>query len=54
MVRLHQVSYSFQAHKETGRAVAANRLAGIAGFAPTTFHAIGARVAAEQRAAASS
>ena len=28
MVRLHQVSYSFQAHKETGRAVAANRLAG--------------------------
>jgi diacylglycerol O-acyltransferase len=47
VVRLHQVSYSFQAHKETGRAVAANRLAGIAGFAPTTFHAIGSRVAAE-------
>ncbi len=48
VVRLHQVSYSFQAHKETGRAVAANRLAGIAGFAPTTFHAIGARVAARE------
>jgi diacylglycerol O-acyltransferase len=48
VVRLHQVSYSFQAHKETGRAVAANRLAGIAGFAPTTFHAIGSRVAATQ------
>jgi diacylglycerol O-acyltransferase / wax synthase len=47
VVRLHQVSYSFQAHKETGRAVAANRLAGIAGFAPTTFHAVGARVAAD-------
>jgi diacylglycerol O-acyltransferase len=47
VVRLHQVSYSFQAHKETGRAVAANRLAGIAGFAPTTFHAVGSRVAAE-------
>lgn len=46
VVRLHQVSYSFQAHKDTGRAVAANRLAGIAGFAPTTFHAIGSRVAA--------
>ena len=46
VVRLHQVSYSFQAHKETGRAVAANRLAGIAGFAPTTFHALGSRVAA--------
>jgi diacylglycerol O-acyltransferase / wax synthase len=46
VVRLHQVSYSFQAHKETGRGVAANRLAGIPGFAPATFHAIGARVAA--------
>ena len=46
IVRLHQVSYSFQAHKDTGRSVAANRLAGIAGFAPTTFHAIGSRVAA--------
>ena len=34
-MRLHQVSYSFQAHKETGRGVAANRLAGIAGFAPS-------------------
>jgi diacylglycerol O-acyltransferase len=45
VVRLHQVSYSFQAHRDTGRAVAANRLAGIAGFAPATFHAVGARVA---------
>jgi diacylglycerol O-acyltransferase len=48
VVRLHQVSYSFQAHKETGRGVAANRLAGIAGFAPATFHAIGSRVATEE------
>ncbi|MGZ5405623.1 MAG: WS/DGAT/MGAT family O-acyltransferase [Nocardioides sp.] len=48
VVRLHQVSYSFQAHKETGRGVAANRLAGIAGFAPATFHALGSRVAVEQ------
>ncbi|GAA4808276.1 wax ester/triacylglycerol synthase family O-acyltransferase [Nocardioides caeni] len=47
-VRLHQVSYSFQAHKDTGRSVAANRLAGIAGFAPTTFHAIGSRVASDE------
>ena len=46
VVRLHQVSYSFKAHGETGRAVAAHRLAGIAGFAPTTFHALGSRVAA--------
>ncbi|WP_309647000.1 wax ester/triacylglycerol synthase family O-acyltransferase [Nocardioides sp.] len=49
VIRLHQVSYSFQAHRETGRGVAANRLAGIAGFAPTTFHAIGSRVAADER-----
>ena len=48
VVRLHQVSYAFQAHGETGRAVAANRLAGIAGFAPTTFHALGTRVAADE------
>jgi diacylglycerol O-acyltransferase / wax synthase len=48
VVRLHQVSYSFQTYKDTGRAVAANRLAGIAGFAPTTFHAIGSRVAAAE------
>ena len=49
VVRLHQVSYSFQAHKETGRAVAASRLVGISGFAPATFHAIGSRVAAVER-----
>ncbi len=46
VVRLHQVSYSFEKHKASGTAVAASRLAGIAGFAPTTFHAVGARVAA--------
>jgi diacylglycerol O-acyltransferase / wax synthase len=45
VMRLHQVSYAFKAHQETGRAVAANKLAEIAGFAPTTFHAIGSRVA---------
>ncbi len=48
VVRLHQVSYSFQAHQDTGRSVAANRLAGVAGFAPTTFHAIGSRVASDE------
>jgi diacylglycerol O-acyltransferase len=46
VVRLHQVSYAFKAHKETGRAVAADRLADVGGYAPTTFHALGARVAA--------
>ena len=48
VVRLHQVSYAFKAHSENGRTVAANRLSGIAGFAPTTFHALGSRVAAEE------
>lgn len=48
VVRLHQVSYALKAHKETGHAVAADRLAGVAGFAPTTFHALGSRVAAAQ------
>ncbi|MEZ5092120.1 wax ester/triacylglycerol synthase family O-acyltransferase [Nocardioides sp.] len=50
VVRLHQVSYALRAHSQTDRAVSASRLAGIAGFAPTTFHALGSRVAAaEQR-----
>ncbi|MCW2794954.1 wax ester/triacylglycerol synthase family O-acyltransferase [Nocardioides sp.] len=48
VVRLHQVSYSFDKHKQDGRGVAADRLAGIAGFAPATFHAIGSRVAAAE------
>ncbi|WP_205474495.1 wax ester/triacylglycerol synthase family O-acyltransferase [Nocardioides sp. SYSU D00038] len=48
VVRLHQVSYSFLAHKEGGRGVAASRLASLAGFAPATFHAIGSRVAAAE------
>ncbi len=47
VVRLHQVSYSFESHKQTGRAIPAAHLTGITGFAPTTFHAVGARVAAE-------
>lgn len=48
VVRLHQVSYDLRAHSETGRAVSARRLAGISGFAPTTFHALGSRVSASQ------
>ena len=34
-----------QAHKETGQAVGAEALAGLAGFAPPTLHSLGARVA---------
>jgi diacylglycerol O-acyltransferase / wax synthase len=48
VVRLHQLSYALKAHKETGSAVAANRLAEVPGFAPATFHALGSRVAAAQ------
>ena len=50
LLRLHQVSYAFKAHRETGRAVSAAKLAEIAGFAPTTFHALGSRVAASHPA----
>ena len=36
LIRLHQVAYDTQAHKDSGRAVGARSLADIAGFAPTT------------------
>jgi diacylglycerol O-acyltransferase / wax synthase len=49
LVRLHQVSYSFLAHKEAGRSIPAARLVGMSGFAPATFHALGARVAGVER-----
>ena len=45
VVRLHQVSYALKDHRETGSAVAANTLAALPGFATSTFHAVGARVA---------
>jgi len=48
VVRLHQVSYALRAHSETGKAVAADRIAGVAGFAQTTFHALGSRVAVRE------
>jgi diacylglycerol O-acyltransferase / wax synthase len=50
VIRLHQISYALKAHKETGRAVSATKLAEIAGFAPTTFHALGSRLAASHPA----
>jgi diacylglycerol O-acyltransferase len=43
-MRLHQVSYAMAGHKETGQAVGADALIGVAGFAPPTLHALGARV----------
>jgi diacylglycerol O-acyltransferase / wax synthase len=47
LMRLHQVAYDTQAHKDSGRAVAARSLADIAGFAPATLHALGVRTATE-------
>ena len=41
LMRLHQVAYGTQAHKDTGRSVGARTLSDIAGFAPTTLHALG-------------
>lgn len=50
VVRLHQVSYALKAHRETGDAVAAQTLADLPGFATSTFHAVGARVAENEAA----
>lgn len=47
LMRLHQVAYDTQAHKDSGRAVAARSLADIAGFAPSTLHALGVRTSTE-------
>jgi len=47
LMRLHQVAYATQAHKDSGRAVGARSLSDIAGFAPATLHALGVRVSAE-------
>ena len=45
VVRLHQVSYAMKAHKESGRAVGADALAALSGFAPPTIHSAAARLA---------
>jgi diacylglycerol O-acyltransferase / wax synthase len=47
LMRLHQIAFGTQAHRESGRAVGARSISDIAGFAPTTLHALGVRVAAE-------
>jgi WS/DGAT/MGAT family acyltransferase len=46
VVRLHQVAFAMRAGLEDRRTVSAQRLAGLAGFAPPTLHAAGARLAA--------
>lgn len=45
VMRLQRVSYAMRAHADGGRAVGARSLAELAGFAPPTLHALGARVA---------
>lgn len=45
LMRLHQVSFGTRAHTDTGRAVAARAITDIAGFAPSTLHGLGVRVA---------
>jgi WS/DGAT/MGAT family acyltransferase len=45
VMRLHQVAYAMRAHQDTGRAIGAETLVGLAGFAPPTLHSLGARVA---------
>ena len=44
VMRLHQVSYAMRAHKESGQAVGADLIAGLAGFAPPTMHALSAQM----------
>ena len=46
VMRLHQVTYAMRAALSDRRTVRAQRLAGLAGFAPATLHAAGARLAA--------
>ncbi|MCW2538866.1 MAG: acyltransferase [Frankiales bacterium] len=45
VVRLSQVTYAMQAHKESGQSVGAATIVALSGFAPPTLHAMGARVA---------
>ncbi len=47
VVRLHRISFAMKAHKASGQAVGAEALVGLAGFAPPTLHALGARAASD-------
>ncbi|SHF83729.1 acyltransferase, WS/DGAT/MGAT [Jatrophihabitans endophyticus] len=43
VLRLAQLRYAMASHKASGRAVGAERLTSLSGFAPPTLHALGAR-----------
>jgi diacylglycerol O-acyltransferase / wax synthase len=45
VVRLHHISHTMRAHKESGQSVAADALVKVGGIAPPTLHALGARAA---------
>jgi diacylglycerol O-acyltransferase len=45
VLRLAQLRYAMASHQSSGRAVRADRLAALRGFAPPTLHALGARAA---------
>ena len=47
VLRLAQLRFAMATHKASGRAVGADRIAGLAGFAPPTMHALAARAAGE-------
>ncbi|MFL6139075.1 MAG: WS/DGAT/MGAT family O-acyltransferase [Frankiaceae bacterium] len=45
IVRLTQVSYAMNSHKEAGQSVGADAIVALSGFAPSTLHSLGARAA---------
>ncbi len=45
LLRLAQVGFATRDHRESGRTISAQRIASLAGFAPPTLHAMGARMA---------
>ena len=47
VVRLSRISYEMSRHRESSRLMGAETLVTIAGFAPPTLHALGARVGAD-------
>jgi WS/DGAT/MGAT family acyltransferase len=46
VLRLAQLRYAMASHAASGRAISADRIAELTGFAPPTLHALGARAAA--------
>lgn len=47
VVRLQRIAYTMGGLKQNGQAVAAQAITGVAGFAPPTVHAMGARAASD-------